>query len=442
MSLIALELPTRDKAAADAGGGAGPERPPAEWSFAHAADGLRLGQQGMAALALLPRASRVVLVVPPQELAWHRIRCPKASGPKLRAALGGVLEDALLADDAAVHLALWGEAVAGREVWVAALDRAWLARVLGWLQAAGLHVDALVPAIAPGAPARGHVLAGADGDALAALADDHGVRCLPVAGSLARGLVQARLTGQPPGAASAVAAGAVESGAVLAEATAPQAIAWTTRPAAAAAAERWLGHPVPLLSDGEHLLAAALEPRGNLLQFEFEPSQRGLRVLQQAVADWRAPRWRWLRWGLVGTLLVNLAGLNAAAWQQRQAIVAREQAQLELLKASFPGVRSVLNAPLQMRAEAERARIGSGALGPGDFESLLGALSAAWPEGAAPLASLAYEPGRLLVPAGSLPEAGLPALRERLLAGGVQLLPAEGGGWLLRPVPGVLEAAR
>lgn len=438
MSLIALELPVRDRSAADGATVATADRPPAEWSFAHAPDGNRLGQQGAAALPLLPRAARMVLVVPPQELAWHRLRCPKASGPKLRAALAGVLEDALLADDAGVHLAVWGDAVAGREVWVAAIDRAWLGRVLGWLQAAGLHADAMVPALPPGAPARGLVLAGADGQALAALADETGVRCLPVAGSLARALVQARLTGHPAGGTAAGAEGPVAPATI----EAPQAIAWSTQPAAASAAERWLGHPVPLRSDGERLLEAAVEARGNLLQFEFEPRQRGVRVLQQALADWRAPRWRWLRWGVVGTLLVNLAGLNAAAWQQRQALAEREQAQVALLKTSFPGVRAVLDAPLQMRAEAERARAASGALGPADFEALLGALAEAWPDGAAPLSSVGYEPGRLTLAPGSLPEGQAPTLRERLAGTGVLLQPADGGGWQLRPAPGILEASR
>jgi general secretion pathway protein L len=438
MSLIALELPARDKAAAEAGG----ERVPAEWSFAYSADGARLAQQGTAALALLPRAARLVLVVPPQEMAWHRVRCPKAAAHKMRAALGGLLEDALLADDEATHLAVWGEAAAGRDVWVAALDRPWLRRMLAVLEAAGLHADALVPALAPGLPGRGQVLADAQGGSFVVLADELGVRCLPTDGTLARALVQARLTGQPAGLPGAGSASVADEGAA-GESVGPQAIAWTTHPAAAAAAEHWLGHPVPLMGDGERLLAAALEAGGNLLQFDLQPRQRGLRVLREALVSWRAPRWRWLRWGLVGTLVANLVGLNAAAWQQRQAVAERQQAQVDLLKASFPGVRAVLDAPLQMRAEAERALAAAGRIGAGDFEPLLGALAAAWPEGAAPLPAVGYEPGRLLLAAGSLPETLVPVLRERLAAAGVQMLAGDApGSWQLRPQPGALEARR
>ena len=431
MSLIVLELPSPEKsAAASAGNDGEADRMPAELAYAFSPDGSQLGSQGFAAPALLPRAGRVVLVVAAEDLAWHRIAVPKAAAARLRAALGGVLEEHLLADDDAVHLAIWGEATAGQEAWIAAIDKAWLKRRLARLEAVGLHVDAVVPAVAPGAPARGHVqLVGPGGAASAVLADGHGVFCLPLAGAMTRAWVQSRLSGQP-----------LVRGDTAASAVEPQAITWTTSPAAATAAEQWLGHPVPLVGDGERLLAAALSARANLLQFDLAPRQRGTRLLREALASWRAPRWRWLRWGAVGLVLVNLVGLNSLAFQQRRAVAEREMAQVALLKSSFPGVRSVMNAPLQMRAEAERQRAVSGQIGAGDFESLLAALAMAWPEGQAPLTGLSYESGRLTLPAGSLQPGTETALRDRLAAAGVQLQAGEAGAWQLRPASGVLDA--
>ena len=61
----------------------------------------------------MPRADSVVAVLADSDVSWQRITLPKAPAAKLRAALGGLLEDHLLEDDEALHLALAPGAQAG-----------------------------------------------------------------------------------------------------------------------------------------------------------------------------------------------------------------------------------------------------------------------------------------------------------------------------------------
>ena len=70
------------------------------------ADGLQVSSHGQAQPSLLPRADSVVAVLAASDVSWQRITLPRAPAAKLRAALGGLLEDQLLEDDDALHLAL------------------------------------------------------------------------------------------------------------------------------------------------------------------------------------------------------------------------------------------------------------------------------------------------------------------------------------------------
>ena len=75
-----------------------------------------------------PRPTRVVAVLADTDVSWHRITLPKAPAARLRAALVGVLEEALLDDADDVHLAVAPDAAAGQPTWVAAVDRPLAAR--------------------------------------------------------------------------------------------------------------------------------------------------------------------------------------------------------------------------------------------------------------------------------------------------------------------------
>ncbi|MDT7837596.1 type II secretion system protein GspL [Aquabacterium sp. OR-4] len=450
--VILLPLRPRDGAPADAAV-AGPAGA-AEYAWALSADGLSLTRHGRSAPADLPAADSVVAVLAAPDVAWHHPKLPKAPAARLRAALGGLLEDQLLEDDETVHLAVAPGASAGAPAWVAALNKPWLQAQLATLAAAGRVVGRVVPAHWPReaeaatdgadstdtAPPQAHVFAAhvfaaqayaADGlaaDAAPATLAGTGVAtpetlawlacheagtplCLPLAGSLANAwLTQARTRG----------------------------LQLSATPAAVTLAEHALaqagggGAPaVAVLSEAEQALAA-LRSGWQLLQFDLAPRHRGLRAAGELWQLWRGPAWRPARLGLAALLGVQLLGLNAWAWQQRQALAEQRASADSLLRSAHPQVRAILDAPVQMRRETELLRERAGVAGDGDLETLLAATAAAWPDGAAPASQLRFEPGRLSLAAPGLAPPQLAQLRQRL-----QLT-----GWTVEPLEGRLVVQR
>lgn len=376
------------------------------YAYVLSPDGSQPSRHGRAQAALLPRASSVVVVLADSDLSWQRITLPKAPAARLRAALAGVLEDHLLEDDEAVHLALAPGAQAGTPVWVAVLHKPWLRAELEKLEAAGLSIERVLPRTwpsdRPDDAAHGHFFeapdaAGETAGVMLSHADAQGVSLLRLEGSLARSRLPSSDTST----------------------------SWSAEPAAAAAAERWLGTAVPLRSPAEHALLALRSP-WNLRQFDLAPRRRGSRALRSALRQLLSPAWRPARVGLVALALLQLVGINAWAWQQRQALTELRAAQDRLLRASFPKLRAVLDAPLQMKRETEVLRAASGRAGDDDFETLLGAAAAAWPDGAGPAHTLRFEPGRLSWGAPDWSEPQLAQLRERLRVGGWAVDRAEG----------------
>ncbi len=402
MTLLVILLPAPPRADAP---------PPAEaatLAWLLSPDGLALGQRGSAPAASLPRADTVVAVAPADAVAWHRPVCPRAPANRLRAALGGLLEERLLTDDEDVHLALAPKPVAGAPAWVAALHKPWLRAQLAQLAAAGRVVDRLVPALAPQLDATpeqaptGHFHGPAEIDSDAAMqlawSDADGATNLPLSGGLARSLLpqwQAR--------------GAT----------------WSATPAAAAAAERWLGTPVAVRSDADVALAAVRSP-WNLLQFDLAPRHRSSLAAGNLWRTLMGPAWAPARWGVVALVLVQVVGINALAWQQRSALAQQRSTQDSLLRSAHPQVRAVLDAPLQMQRETAALRSAAGVPGDDDFETLLQAAASAWPDGQPPAAQLRFEPGRLSLPAAGWAPPQTDALRQRLAALGWGLAESDG----------------
>jgi general secretion pathway protein L len=403
MSVLALVLPPRNRIAAQSGAsdaGAG-VRAPDDYSFVFSADGTVVTQVGRTAASLLPKADRVIAVLADVDVSWHKIKVPKAPPARLRAALAGVLEETLLDDESAVHLVLAPGAQPGRSGWVAVAHKPWLSAVILALESAGNDVEKVVPSSAPVAQPIGHFFlddpTDAEGTVNLVFARKEGVNFVNLDGALAKSLIL----------------GAGE----LAR--------WTATPAAAPHAERWLGTRVAVLTEAERAMLAC---RGatNLRQYELAARHRGMRALREVGRRFMLPEWRTVRWGLVGLLAVQLIGLNAYAWHQERVLSARREAMNETLRTAFPGVRTVLDAPLQMQRETDRARSLAGRAGDGDFESLLGAAAAAWPDGAGPAPTLRYEPGKLTLAAPGWGEVQIKQLRERLAAAGLAAEFAEG----------------
>ena len=362
MSTLIIALPPPDAPAS------------AEYRYALSADGVTLASQGAAPLALLPTvpraSSETVAVVPLRALSWHRVNLPKgvhsnhAGSPRLRAVLDGLLEERLLDEPANLHFALEPGARRAERVWVAACNRAWLRDALQALEAAGRPVSRVVPEFAPPTDTSARTDASAPW-ALHAIGSspeqgtwvavgqgaNQGITCLPL-GAPALALLQ------------------------------PHADTPTwAEPAVAAAAEALLGRPVALQTPAERWLLAA-HNGWDLAQFDLA-STGSTRALKKA-SSWgnsllRAPQWRAARWGALALLAVNLVGLNAWAWREQSTLQGKQQAVRGTLQQTYPGVKVVVDAPVQMEREVALLRQATGGVSGRDFEAMLGALAQALP---------------------------------------------------------------
>lgn len=351
--------------------------------------GQAVDEQGECAIGLLPRDDELVLVLPARAVSWHRLNLPRVNSARLRAALDGLLEDRLLGEIEALHHALAPGGKPGETVWVASCDKT---RLRAWLQAlehSGRSVDRIAPSIWP--------------------LIDASARAEDAPDALSPGALHwAHVEGDQAWLSSASALG-VSHLPLPADATHPPPVS-ALLPASndGGASDRWLADP-SLVAQAEVVFQCRFEPvtgaawalrcaqaEWNLAQFDLSLSA-GARRSQQIKRWWRdfrrAPAWRPARWGLVALVLVQIAGLNAAAWQEQRSLKAKQQAVVATLQQSFPQVTLVLDAPVQMQREVTRLQQASGQLAAGDLESMLGAIDRA--SGDEPLSPtrIAYTPG-------------------------------------------------
>lgn len=390
MAQLVFSFPARDRAA-DLAAGSGAA---VSVSYVLGEPGATAQRQGRCAPALLPRAATTVAVVPAERISWHQVVLPKAPAARLREALAGVLEEALLDDTANIHLALQPQARTGVQTWICAVDRAWLKAQIEQVERHGLRIDRVVPEAMPVEVPVGIVTGPQEAEFVDTQpgstpqtqhgllwCDPRGVLSLPLDSGLARELARREAH-------------------------------WFTEPSAAAAAESLLRRPVPVMDRATRLLAAA-QTAWNLRQFELAPRSRGMRALRDLGRTLREPAWRPVRWGVAALLLTQLVGLNAWAWQ-RQGLVRERQAQVnQLLRDTFPHVPLVLDAPVQMARELDLVRARAGQPGAADLEPMLQALAADWPA-ALPISALEYEPGRLTLVAEGIEDGLVDSLQRRI----------------------------
>ncbi|MFN9708041.1 MAG: type II secretion system protein GspL [Burkholderiales bacterium] len=368
-----------------------------EYNYALTANGTDLTGQGCCTAALLPKADAVVAVLADADVSWHRITLPKAPAAKLSAALIGVLEESVLDDAENTLLAVAPLAVPGQPTWIAALHLPWLRSELAALEQANVFVDRVVPSMWPDDLASGHFSENPDstehlgGDALT-LSWSHvdGVAVFALDGSLARHLVPRPA---PPGTR------------------------WTATPGVAQAAERWLGMPVQVMPAPFRLLQAS-RTLWNLRQFSLARQSRGLRAAQDFYRQFLMPHWRPVRWGLISLALIQMLGLNLWAWRQQAKIKELQAALTQTLKAAFPQVQVVLDAPLQMQRELQTLRTIAGQPSEEDFEPALQAAASAWPLGRPPVEHLQYKEGRLSLAALGWTDAQREQFRNALIRQG------------------------
>ncbi|MBX3609733.1 MAG: hypothetical protein KF871_07515 [Hydrogenophaga sp.] len=384
-------------------------------------DGHQFDDDGECALSLLPRDDELVLALPPRALSWHRLALPKVSGPKLRAALDGMLEDRVLCDVGELHHALEPGGRPGQPVWVASTARDTLRGWVRALESSGRPVSRIAPlmwpmvsAAAPSAPGTTRSFAmeapsllhwaHIDGQQTwLASATPLGVSCIP--------LGEAAVT--PP--IDALIPGAGDDSSV-----ARSLDVWLADPLVLELAEQALGRHLDPILPAQWLLRAG-QTDWNLAQFDLSLSSNARRS-QRLRRSWRqfrsAPHWRAARWGLVALLAAQLLGLNLVAWQERHSLRAKTDAVRTTLTGTFPQVTTVIDAPVQMQRELARLQQASGLLSVSDMESLLGAIDRA--AGANPLTPtrLAYGADGLKLAGWRASEEQVRALQQALQAGG------------------------
>jgi general secretion pathway protein L len=98
------------------------------------------------------RDKEVWAVVPAAALSWHWVNLPSGlqkQNNRLLPALQGLMEEMLLDEPEAVHLALQPGWQSGAPAWVAVCNKAWLRQHLHQLQSSGHMVHRIVPEWAP-----------------------------------------------------------------------------------------------------------------------------------------------------------------------------------------------------------------------------------------------------------------------------------------------------
>jgi general secretion pathway protein L len=391
-----------------------PPGPPGSYDYATSADGQSVAAHGHASAALLPPAGRgveVVAVAPATLLSWRRLALPRGVGPgspRLRATLAGLLEEQLLDEPEQLHFALDPDASAGGQVWVAACDKDWLAAHLRALDAAERPVNRIVPELHPRA----------------------GDLRLIVTGEPAHPWVLMSGNGVPGGAqALPLTPGAL---ALLDSAAAGEQAELLAEPAVAALAEQALNRRIVIQPPAQRLLAASRSP-WDLAQFDLARTGAA-RAARRMGALWRdfvhAPAWRPARWGLALLLLVHLIGINIWAKSTQQELAARRARIDAALTQTFPQVKVVIDAPVQMAKEIAALRQSTGAASARDLEPMLDALGQYTTVPAAPDA-IEFTAGQLRVKGAHLAADALAEANQRLRPLGYQLQ-ADADGALLR----------
>ncbi len=315
-----------------------------------------------AAATLSAHAGEVVAVVPHSRLSWLRVQLPPAShGPRLQAVLHGLLEDRLLDDPQQLHIVPAPDtdtvARTGGDILVAVCNKQWLRDALAPLQAAGLTVQRIVPELSPSDKPVLQVMGEPD-HSQSVLCHAHGVTLLPPNTAQWRAFAEVSQDDLQIQAEPAMVS-RVQS-------------TLQRQPMLQSAAQRWVKS-----SQSDWDLA-----QGEWAQGPLQRLQRQVLSTWQTVLH--APAWKPVRWGVVALIALQVLGLNALAWRERNALNAQQASLQTILQTTFPSVTLVIDAPLQMQREVDALQQKSGSASSTDFEPLLATLAGMLPAGQTP----------------------------------------------------------
>jgi len=385
LSTLIVQLPPRDLAIASE-----------KWSLSELPFVLLDRQQkvvrtGRAQVAMLPHSNATVLMIAARDLLLLQLALPSVKGQRLIQALPNVIEDLLIQDAHACHIAVDRQIAAdGRRI-VAAIDRNWFRFVLDEFTEAGRTRIKAVPIVRclPKARDVSATVAG-DPNALEAVPDLQPAATLAPLVSVILGAVMPTAPATsvdtvpytPTHVEVALARGELGEGMALR----PDAIAVTLAALAGTASVElyqlggapgttpdqfgmpsttgWQAQTLPF----ETLARAALECEFDLCQFEY--ATQPLRLSRATFKRWRVPAW------LAGaTLLVAIVAGNLDWLMLSRQRAAMLNQQVELLMSAFPKTSVVLDPPVQMTRALDRLRTAAGEPAPDDFVSLINSLA-------------------------------------------------------------------
>ena len=342
----------------------------AQSGFAHVySDGHQVVRSGVGAASLLSAyAGEVVALVPHTRLSWLSVQFPPGShGARLSAVLAGLLEDRVLDDVANLHCVVDPASTdvprTGGVALVAICSKAWLREGLAPLQASGLVVQRLVPEFSPRTQPLLCVM-GSPEQSQSVLCYSQGVTLLP------------------PNVAQWKTFPAYTAYTTLPATQAPL----VAEPAMVERVEQLLQRR-PAMQNAAQRAVVAAQSDWDLAQGEWTQGtpQRLLRWAQHA---WQtllhAPAWRSVRIGLATLLVLQVVGLNATAWREQRALDQQKLQLNQILISTFPSVRLVIDAPLQMQREVDTLQKNAGRITSTDFEPMLASTANALPEGLVP----------------------------------------------------------
>ena len=338
--------------------------------YAHVhSDGHQVVRSAVGAASLLSAyAGEVVALIPHTRLSWLSVQFPPGShGARLGAVVAGWLEDRVLDDLAELHCVVDPASAnvpqTGGVALVAICSKSWLREVLAPLQTSGLVVQRLVPEFSPRAQPLLCVI-GTTEMSQSVLCHSQGVTFLP------------------PNVAQWKAFPAYTAYTTLPAAQAPL----VAEPAMVERAEQLLQRR-PVMQNAAQRAVVAAQSDWDFAQGEWAQgtSQRFLRLAQHA---WQtllhAPAWRSVRIGLAALLVLQVVGLNAMAWREQRALEQQKLQLNQILTNTFPSVRLVIDAPLQMQREVDALQQNAGRVTSIDFEPMLGAAASALPDSLVP----------------------------------------------------------
>ena len=337
----------------------------------------------------------VDVVVPAHMLSWQRLLLPPGvrlqGDSRLLPVLQNLLEDVLLDEPQAVHIALPASAHAGQPCVVAVCALQWLSAWVAALDQAGVKVAKIVPQVPPDVAAQAVWCTGHEHEAWCTSVHDGVPLTTPL----------------EPGAA------ALHGGAP-----------WCASPGVHAEAQRCCPAQQVQLWQPWEMLQSWQRSSWNLAQHSLA-SSRGQRWRRKARAVWQqvlqGPAWRSARWGAGALALVMVVGVQAHTWQQRR-LLQHKQAQIHAVaQQAFPQLSVIVDAPLQMQRALHGLQQAAGVVAPDDFEALAAAAAGALQTVGAGIEAVEYSGQQLRVRLPAQAQLDLPRLQQALAGSGVRV---------------------